>query len=345
MTNFDRNDSMNKFFTISNRRYIGNKQKLIDWIFEKIQINCKDCNSFTDIFAGTGIVSYKALEYYKKININDFLHSNNVIYKAFFGQGAYDINNLLCIIKELNTLSSFEDNYFSENFGGKFFDLNTAKKIGMIRNYIEASKLLLSEKEYNILLASLIYSMDRVANTVGHYDAYFRKEKIRDNFSYNLILPFVNKNEINIYKEDANILAPKLDADITYIDPPYNSRQYSRFYHVYETLVKWDNPELFGMALKPKPENMSEYCKTSAKSTFENLINNINGKYLVVSYNNTYNSKSKSSENKISLEEIENILKKVGKTKIFEQKHKEFNTGKTDFNDHREILFITRINK
>ena len=38
-----------------------------------------------------------------------------------------------------------------------------------------------NEKEYNILLASLIYSMDRVANTVGHYDAYFKKENILNN--------------------------------------------------------------------------------------------------------------------------------------------------------------------
>ena len=345
MTSFNKNTSKSNFFTITNRRYIGNKQKLADWIFKEIHNNCKNCNSFTDIFAGTGIIASEALKHYKEININDFLYSNNIIYKAFFGNEEFDINKLIKIRDELNNLEKLEDNYFSNNFGGKFFNLDTSKKIGMIREYIDYNKSLFNEKEYNILLASLIYSMDRVANTVGHFDAYFKKENIRDNFSYNLIFPFSNQNKINIYREDANILAPTITADITYIDPPYNSRQYSRFYHVYETLVKWDKPELFGTALKPPPENMSDYCKVSAKNAFENLVNNIKSKYLVVSYNNTYNSKSKSSENKISLEEIENILKKVGKTKIFEQKHKEFNTGKTEFNDHREILFITKVNK
>jgi adenine-specific DNA-methyltransferase len=73
-------------------------------------------------------------------------------------------------------------------------------------------------------------------------------------------------------------------------------------------LVKWEKPELFGVALKPPTENMSAYCTVKAKNTFADLIENIDAKYLVVSYNNTYTSKSTSSENKIKLQEILNIL-------------------------------------
>lgn len=65
-------------------------------------------------------------------------------------------------------------------------------------------------------------------------------------------------------------------------------------------------------------------------------------KYLAVSYNNTYKSKSKSSANKIKYEEILEILNSVGETQVFEQSHKYFNTGKTDFNDHKEFLFLTK---
>lgn len=344
MTSFNKNSSLfNKFFTISNRRYIGNKQKLTDWIFENILNNCNNCNTFSDIFAGTGIVSSEAIKHFRKININDFLYSNNIIYKAFFMAGEYDMKKLLNLSDNFNNLKYVEKNYFSDNFGNKFFNFETSKKIGHIRNSIEENKPHITKKEYNILLASLIYSIDRVANTVGHYDAYFKKEIIKDDFFYKLVLPFINKNEINIFQEDANILASKIKSDITYIDPPYNSRQYSRFYHLYETLVKWDNPTLYGTALKPKPENMSDYCKVSAKYKFEELINSLNSKYIVVSYNNTYNPKSKTSKNKILLEEIENILNKVGNTKIFEQNHKMFNTGKTEFNNHKEFLFITEV--
>ena len=74
----------NNYYQLHNRRYIGNKQKLLDWIFSIIKQDCQDIESFTDIFAGTGIVSSVAINEYKEVIINDFLHSNNIIYKAFF---------------------------------------------------------------------------------------------------------------------------------------------------------------------------------------------------------------------------------------------------------------------
>ena len=77
-----------------------------------------------------------------------------------------------------------------------------------------------------------------------------------------------------------------------------------------------EKPELFGVALKPEPENMSEYCTSRAKHAFKDLVENLNVKYLVVSYNNTYKSKSKSSANKIKYEEIVEILNSIGKRKF-----------------------------
>ena len=113
-----------------------------------------------------------------------------------------------------------------------------------------------------------------------------------------------------------------MKADIAYIDPPYNSRQYNRFYHIYENLVKWEKPNLYGIALKPTPENSSLYCTVKAKKVFKDLIENLNVKYIAVSYNNTYKSKSHSSENKIKLEEIENIFKQNDETIVFEKSYK-----------------------
>src|SRR5690606_12380725 len=145
-----------------------------------------------------------------------------------------------------------------------------------------------------------------------------------------------------IIHEDIIKLVKEIKVDFAYIDPQYNSRQYSRFYHIYENLVKWKKPKLHGVALKPEPENMSKYCTVKAKDVFKDLVENLDVKYLAVSYNNTYKSKSKSSKNKIEYEEIVEILNGVGKTKIFEQSHQYFNAGKTDFNDHKEFLFLTK---
>lgn len=328
---------------IHQRRYIGNKTKLTDWILDIILRETENCNSFCDIFAGTATVAKAAFSYYDRVIVNDLLYANNIIYKAFFQIGNWDKFKIISIIEQWNTLipDNLDENYFSENFGDKFFEKNISKVIGYIREEIENLKYELTTKEYNILLATLIYNIDKIANTVGHFDAYIKKP-IRNQDIYFKPINIIDFDGIEIYQENANELSKNIISDIVYIDPPYNSRQYSRFYHLYENLVKWEKPKLYGVALKPEPENMSKYCTVSAKVEFNALINNLNAKYIAVSYNNTYNSKSSSSKNKIMLEEIQDILSKKGETKIFECSHSYFNTGKTNFNNHKEFLFLVK---
>lgn len=338
-------------YLIKNRRYTGCKSKLLDWIKKTISNNCLNCNSFFDIFAGTGVVTNEFIGKYNELIINDFLYSNEMIYQGFFLNKKYDIKKMLKYKNLFNekNLYNEKDNYFSENFGNKYFSLIDAKIIGNIRERIEKDKVLklINQKEYAILIASLIYSIDKIANTCGHYEAFFKKKKIEDKFIFELIEPIdfsKYKNlKIKIYRKDANEIAKRIKADIVYIDPPYSSRQYSRFYHLLETLVKWDKEKLFGVAKKPKAENMSVYCSSKAKKYFKDLIDNLNCKYIVVSYNNTYNSKSKSSANKMMLEDIEEILKNRGQIKIYSKKYKAFNAGKTDLNNHKEYLFILKV--
>ena len=335
----------NNYHQLQNRRYIGSKQKLINWIFSVIKQECTG-DSFVDIFAGTGIIASVATKQFKKVVLNDFLFSNNIIYQAFFNDELYNQEKINNIIRNYNNINpeDLDENYFSKNFGGKYFSKNSAKIIGFIRGNIERNKNNLLNKEYYILIASLLYSVDKIANTVGHYDAYFKKEFIKDNFFMKPIEPLKSGN-IVIFKKDANVLAKEIVADIVYIDPPYNSRQYSRFYHVLENLTQWKKPKLHGTALKPKPENMSDYCRVDAKHKLAVLVKDIKANYLVVSYNNTYTSKSNSSKNKITLKEIEYILKNKGDTKIFEKEHKHFNAGNTNFNNHKEFLFVTKVKK
>lgn len=331
-------------YQIWNRRYTGSKYKLADWISSLIIENCNG-KSFCDIFAGTAIMSKQMLEHVDEIYINDFLFSNEIIYKAFFEQQEFDFMKLEKIRDGFRNVETFSlpSNYVSENFGEKFFSNNDALIIGFIREYIEnATKL--NEKERNILLASLLYSADKAANTVGHYDAYIKGKAIPDSFYFDLISPYqyINK-KIHISRKDANQLAKEIACDIVYIDPPYNSRQYSRFYHVLENITTWKKPELFGEARKPEAENMSDYCRNSATKVFEDLILSLNCKCIVVSYNNTYNSKSSSSKNKITLEDIKRILETKGSVTVYEKSHQFFNAGKTSLNDHKELIFITKV--
>ena len=337
-------------FNMYNRRYTGSKYKLMEWIRTLITDNCKG-KTFFDVFAGTGVVTEYMINDYEKYIINDFLYSNEVIYKGFLLQENYDMDKLIKIIETYNKTNKIKlkDNYVSNNFGGKYFNKDDAKLIGRIREDLEIniSKNEINNKEYYILLSSLLFSVDKIANTCGHYDAYRRIDNIESKFKYELILPkqLNEKQKIEIYREDSNSLAKKIKADIAFIDPPYNSRQYSRFYHVLENITKWEKPELYGTALKPKEENMSEYCKTSAPNAFKDLIDNLNVKYVVVTYNNTYHSKSSSSKNKITLEEIKSILDEKGETKVFDKPYKFFNAGKTELKNHKEYVFITKVEK
>lgn len=323
--------------------------KLTQWIDDIIREKCRDSSSFFDIFAGTGVVTASVIEDFNEFYLNDFLYSNEVIYKAFFLKQNYSEAKLYSYVSKFVNLEplKLKDNFISNNYGGKFFSFDDAKKIGFIRQIIEDEKNSLNEKEYSILLASLLYSCDRSSNTCGHYDAYIKKDNLRSTFKYELIEPIIKDSNDNrnvcIYRQDSNELAKKISADVVYIDPPYSSRQYSRFYHVLETITKWDMPKLFGTAMKPKEENMSVYCKSKALDAFKELIYSLNCKYVVVSYNNTYDSKSNSSKNKMTLNDIETVLNNKGVTEIYRKPYRAFNAGKTDMDNHEEILFVTRV--
>ena len=140
---------------------------------------------------------------------------------------------MLGYIDSFNNINPNElaDNYFSLNYGDKYFDMTSAKLIGHVRDIIENSRELLTKKEYAILLASLIYSIDKIANTLGHFDAYIKKDIPKRKLIFRLIDAKVYSG-VSIYREDANKLCRNIHTDVVYLDPPYNSRQYSRFYHV-----------------------------------------------------------------------------------------------------------------
>lgn len=332
---------------INNRRYTGSKYKLMPWIKNLIIEHCEEHDSLFDVFGGTGVVTAELLDIVNENIINDFLYSNEVIYKAFFGNEEYDDNKLNCYVERYTRIdkSKLDENYVSINYGNKYFSDEDARLIGFIRDEIQKDYVekVLNDREFCILLASLLYSFDRCANTVGHYEAYRKGKEIRSEFVYELVEPIESDNRIMIYREDSNRLARKVKADIAFVDPPYNSRQYSRFYHVMETITKWDKPKLVGTAMKPPKENMSDYCRNAAVRVFRDLIADLNVKYIVVTYNNTYDSKSTSSRNKITLEQITEILKEKGVTQVFEKDYKRFNAGKTDATAHKELVFITKV--
>lgn len=337
-------DVENKF-QIQNRRYLGSKFKLcpfINWVYEN---KCFEIDSVADIFAGTGSVAHMFNLFNKKVIVNDLLYSNYLIYQTFFSDDEIDLEKIQEIISGFNLANPTEENYFSKNFGDSFFTMENARKIGYIREEIELIKDV-NFREKSILLTSLIYATDKVANTCGHYDAYRRK--LDSTNELQLLMPCLNDkyNQSNeIYNMDANVLVKSIKTDLVYIDTPYNSRQYGDAYHLLENLVEWKKPEVFGVAKKEKDRKRtkSKYCTVKAADTFEDLINNIDSKYILVSYNNMSQKGSGRSNAKISQEEIIEILSGRGDVEIFSSSYKPFTTGKSSISNHEELLYFCEV--
>lgn len=330
-------------FTINNRRYLGSKFKVLDFIDKVVKENTENVNTVADIFAGTGVVANLFRSQGKKVIVNDILHSNFVSYLTWFGNELVNYEKITELIHHLNELEGVAG-YATENYGDRYFSIDNAMKIDSIREEIDKIKNI-NEREKSFLLTSLFYAADKVANTVGHYDAY--RKKMDSYTPIYLRVPELNFNEGNlIYKKDANELVKHIKADLVYIDTPYNSRGYANAYHVLESLIEWNKAEVKGIAKKPVDlsDKRSLYNGVKAPEAFSDLVSNIDAKYILVSYNNMSKKGNSRSNAKISNEEIIDVLKTKGKLEIFHTDHQPFSTGKSKIDNHKELLYLCKVN-
>ena len=196
-----------------------------------------------------------------------------------------------------------------------------------------------------MLITSLLYAIDKIANTCGHYDAYRKGVVFPESFTMCVPEPNTNLKHNSCYNEDTNELVKNIYADVVYIDPPYNSRQYCDSYHLIENIARWEKPEVYGVARKMDRSALkSKYCTRSAPKVFEDLIKNLNAKYVVVSYNNMANKGNDRSNARISDSQILDILKSKGSVKTFSEQFKAFTTGKSEHLDNEERLFVCKCN-
>ena len=327
---------------INNRRYLGNKYKLLPFITRVVENECKNINTVADIFAGTGAVASAFID--KKITTNDIMYSNYICHVAWFSSEHYSEEKVIKIITQYNNLKITEDNYMSDNFSNTYFSLDDCRKIGFVRQDIEDkfNSGDINARERALLITSLLYAMDKIANTCGHYDAYRQGVEFEKHLELYVPQPEHDVNENNVcYNMDTNELAPEIEADLIYIDPPYNSRQYCDAYHLLENVARWEKPEVFGVARKmDRTALKSDYCTQKATVAFENLINSIHAKYILLSYNNMANKGNDRSNAKISDDDIMKILSKKGKVKVFSEDYKAFSTGKSDIQANQERLFL-----
>lgn len=343
-------------------RYIGNKTNLLENINQVIKDNCQgDEKSFCDLFSGTTSVARYFKNRYKIIS-NDLLYfsyilqmatiSNNEIPKFEKLKNELKVENILDYletvdIKEKKYKSFIYDNYSpNKKCERMYLTPENAKRIDFIRNTIEEWKKekLINENEYFYLLASLVEGVPFVSNITGTYGAYLKTWDKRAFKKFEMIrLNVINNYERNeCYKEDANELIKKINGDILYIDPPYNSRQYLPNYHLLETIARYDEPEINGKTgIRTYDKEKSNYCiKSKVYDELDELISNAKFKHIIISYN---------QDGLLKKEEIEQILKKYGDKntyKLYQIPYKQYQNKLTKkIEKHYEYIFYIKKEK
>lgn len=310
-------------------RFIGGKSLMLDHIISAVKNNAANVNIVVDLFSGSGVVASFFKEQGYRVYANDIMYFSYILNRGSICLNKKPDFSILGIkdpVKYLNNLKiedtniSLTDCFIYNNYSPNetcdrmYFQNDNAIKIDIIRLTIETwyHEKQISEDEYFYLLAALISAVPFVSNITGVYAAYL---KHWDDRTYNPL----ELKEISIIKsrkkhlafhQDANELVKSISADLVYIDPPYNERQYLPNYHILETISKYDNPEIKGITgMRDYSDEKSKYCqKSSVITAFDDLIHSTNSKYILVSYNN---------EGLLSTDELSTLFKKHAKDGSF----------------------------
>jgi adenine-specific DNA-methyltransferase len=170
----------------------------------------------------------------------------------------------------LRAISSYRKNpslapycLFTSYFSGAYFGTVQAVEIDSIRYAIDQS----DPSRRDIYLFALLHALSYCSASPGHFAQFFvprdrqntryiarmRKRSIVAYFN-DALLRFsrpscVSRSSNRVYRSAATEFLDGLREDwprtklVIYADPPYSRAQYSRYYHVLETLVLYDYPE------------------------------------------------------------------------------------------------------
>ena len=324
-------------------RYLGNKTKLlgfIEYVINKYKI---EGETFADLFSGTGSVG----DYFKDkytIFANVYMSFASIIAKAKLMNSSEPAfiefyKKYECSPFEWLNEKEYVDNgeyFILNNYTPKadrmYFTEENALKIDGIR--IEIEELykddLINEAEYYFLIASLLESVLKISNTSGTYQAFFKFWDNRALKQFEICPLEIEEKELHgdnlIFCSDANKLVRNISGDIAYIDPPYTITQYTNSYHMLETIVRYDNPVIFGKTGRRLKRTLSGYSnKQKAYYEFEDLFRQINFKHILISYSN---------QSIISLLELKNLAKKFAKDgKVFVEttNYREYSTNNSSY--------------
>jgi adenine-specific DNA-methyltransferase len=268
-------------------KYIGSKRTLVPLI-EQVVARLPVATA-CDLFAGTTRVGQGMRRAGLEVLSNDMATYSEVLGQAYVAAGPEEREAVRDVLHGLNALPG-EPGYFTKTFceDSRYFQPKNGARVDAIRNAVD--ELDLPDIERGLVLTSLMEAADRVDSTTGLQMAYLKTWAPRAHNDLELRVPApVEGPTGSVTRRDANELAPDLDTDLVYIDPPYNQHSYFSNYHIWETLVRWDEPEPYGIAMKRLDcrTMKSDYnSKRRARDAFDDLLNRLSVPWMVVSFNN-----------------------------------------------------------
>ena len=293
-------------------RYIGSKFATLSAIESIIDAFAPRATSLCDPFAGTCTVARHFKKRGLRIETGDLLWTSHVFQLATIALNRTpnfrrllaelklevvdkDVTPAEMIVRSLDRLPGC-GGYVTESFsdhgkdGRRFFTEDNATRIDAVRSRILDWRTngLLSMNDEAYLLACLLEAADRVANTAGTYMAHLKSwtRKALKPLSLRAI-PIDDNGFVNrCSRRDARQTA-ETDADVLYLDPPYNSRDYSFYYHVPESIVLWDQAEPTGKSGVPATRRhpLSDFCvRRRAASALDELLSQSRANFIVFHY-------------------------------------------------------------
>ncbi|HEY0970397.1 MAG TPA: DNA adenine methylase [Gemmatimonadales bacterium] len=315
-------------------KYIGSKRVLLPQI-SRIVRAIPRATSVLDLFSGTSRVGHALKSRGFRVIANDYAAYAHALATCYVQADAEEwrerAERLVTELQEVRSQAGYFTRTFCEE--ARFFTPENGARVDAIRDEI-ARRDLPAELEA-IALVSLMEAADRVDSTTGVQMAYLKRWAPRAANPLALrvprLLPRPAAGRCAAHRMDARVAARTLGADVAYVDPPYNQHSYLGNYHVWETLVRWDAPEAYGIARKRSDvrTRRSDFnSKRRHAGAMRELVESIDATVLVVSF---------SDEGYLDRDELVEMLSTRGEVLVFEFDFRRYVGAQIGIHDHRGV--------
>ncbi len=244
-----------------------------------------------DLFAGTTRVAQGLKAAGFVVTANDLATYGEVLATTYIEADARRVRKRAVLEKlaHLNALPG-RDGYFTRTFceEARYFQPFNGRRIDAMRDEID--RIADGRIERAILMTALLEAADRVDSTTGLQMAYLKSWAPRSFNAVELRMPALLPGRGRAVRCDANAFARSMEeVDVAYLDPPYNQHSYHSNYHIWETLVRHDAPQPYGVARKRDDCRVvkSAYnARGAAWAAFTDLVRTVPARFLIVSFNN-----------------------------------------------------------